>query len=312
VADLSFEELRAVTSGCQVVLLTAADGEASLLERALVGSKAHTVSTKKLVVGDLRGGRPGSTSGCRVALGVSGMDKVNAAHLLTCLLQAMETPPRLVLQVGIGGAIPGGGGFAPASIGDVVLATQEAYSDTGSSSPGGWLSARELGWPIALVEGVESGGVFPVDGRLVTAALAALAAAAAEDAASAALRPEPCPHVLAGPCVTSSLVTGLASDAEALGVRWGALVESMEGAAAAHICGVYGAPFLEVRGISNVVGDRDRASWEVSRAVAASSWAASVIVAALDGLPLAAPGGTQQAPSGTQQAPSGTHQAMEG
>jgi futalosine hydrolase len=305
VADLSCEELRAVTSDCQVVLLTATDGEASLLERALVGSKPYTVSTKKLVVGDVRRARPGSTSGRRVALGVSGVDKVNAAHLLTCLLEAMDTPPRLVLQVGIGGAIPGGGGFAPASVGDVVLATQEAYSDTGSSSPGGWLSARELGWPIAPVGGAESGGVFPVDGRLVTAALAVLAAAAAKDAAAAALRPEPLPRVLAGPCVTSSLVTGLTADAEELGERWGALVESMEGAAAAHICALYGAPFLEVRGISNVVGDRDRASWEVSRAVAASSWAASVIVAALDRLPLPAPRGTQHAQHETRSAPEG-------
>jgi futalosine hydrolase len=305
VDDLACEELRALTSGCEVVLLAATEVEASLLARALVDSSSRTVATKKLLVGELREGRPVSASGCRVALGISGLDKVNAAHLLTCLLQAMEASPRLVLQVGIGGAVPARSGFAPASVGDVVLATQEAYSDTGSSSPGGWLSARELGWPIAPVGGTESGGVFPVDGRLVTAALAVLAAATAKDAAAAALRPERLPRVLAGPCVTSSLVTGLAADAEELGERWGALVESMEGAAAAHVCALYGTPFLEVRGVSNLVGDRDRASWEVGRAVAAASWATSVIISALDRLPLPVPRGTQHAQHETRSAPEG-------
>ena len=91
----------------------------------------------------------------RMALAVSGCDKVNAALTLTCLLQAMSPAPELVLQVGIAG------GFAVRlrrpSAGDLVIATQEAYSDTGASSPTGWLSASELGLPIAVVDGAEVG-----------------------------------------------------------------------------------------------------------------------------------------------------------
>ena len=312
---LACEELRAVTLGCDVVLLVATDPEAALLTPALRDARTYLVTTHTLLVGRLAplglgvglAGRPpknraGAAAtepapGRRVALAVSGLDKVNAAHVLTCLLQAMDPGPRLVLQVGVAGALPGNGGFAPASVGDVVIATQEAYSDTGSSSPAGWLSARELGWPIAPVDGVESGGVFPIDGRLVAAALEVVAAAAARSEASAlgAIRPGELPRVLAGPCVTASLVTGLASEAQELADRWEALAESMEGAAAAHVCALYGAPFLEVRGISNLVGDRDRAAWEVQRAVAAASWAARVIIDGLDSLPLpeagARPGG---------------------
>ena len=55
----------------------------------------------------------------------------------------------------------------------------------------------------------------------------------------------------AGPCVTSSRVTGTDEEAAILAERWHAVAESMEGAAAAHVCALYGAPFLEVRGISN-------------------------------------------------------------
>ena len=48
----------------------------------------------------------------------------------------------------------------------------------------------------------------------------------------------------------------------------------MEGAAAAHICALYEVPFLEIRGISNLVADRDRGSWQVDRAVAVAGRAA--------------------------------------
>jgi futalosine hydrolase len=208
----------------------------------------------------------------------------------------MDPRPRLVLQTGIAGALPDRSGSVRAKVGDVVIATQEAYSDTGSSSPGGWLSAAALGLPIAVVGDVESGGVFPVAERLTAAAVEVLSAAGVETPRTAAevrsgeiLRAIPAerPRVLAGPCVTASLVTGLSSEAVQLAGRWGALAESMEGAAAAHICALYEVPFLEVRGISNLVADREREAWEVERAVDAASWAAQVLVGALDRLPLA-------------------------
>ncbi len=130
--------------------------------------------------------------------------------------------------------------------------------------------------------------MFPLDSRLVTAALAVVASAAAreDEDVFAAIRPEQHPRVFAGPCITASQVTGVTAEAKELAERWEALAESMEGAAAAHICALYGVPFLEVRGISNLVGDRDRAHWQVRRAVAAATWAARAIVDSLGKLPL--------------------------
>jgi futalosine hydrolase len=37
----------------------------------------------------------------------------------------------------------------------------------------------------------------------------------------------------------------------------------MEGAAIAHICTRYGVPMVEMRGISNIVEDRDRGRWNI-------------------------------------------------
>jgi futalosine hydrolase len=155
-----------------------------------------------------------------------------------------------------------------------VIATQEAYSDTGSTSPEGWILAKDLSLPVAQVDGIEMGGVFPVAPELVGWATGVLEAAdfsggVAEKAV-----------VLVGPCVTSSTVTGTDEQARALSERWGALAESMEGAAAAHVCALLKAPFLELRAISNVVGDRDRSKWTVDRAVETAGSAALALVAA--------------------------------
>ena len=56
----------------------------------------------------------------------------------------------------------------------------------------------------------------------------------------------------------------------------------MEGAAAAHVCVLYGVPFLEVRGVSNMVADRDRSAWDLEGAAARAAHAARAIAARLD------------------------------
>ncbi|NLE10422.1 MAG: hypothetical protein GX630_02855 [Actinobacteria bacterium] len=302
--------LREATEGCRAVLLCATDAEAEPVRAALRGAQSHLVATKSIHVGglpvDVSGARAGvGDPTVRVALGVSGCDKANAAHLLTCLLQAMTPAPRLVVQFGIGGAFPSAGPGPGAGVGDIVVATHEIYSDTGSSSPEKWLSAAELGLPIAQVDGVELGGTFPLDVDLALAATGAMEdidwsdiagpefAVAPEDAAwpTGVGRPNAAPAVLMGTCLTASRVTGLRGQAEQAVARWGALAESMEGAAAAHVCTLYRVPFLEIRGISNIVVDRDRASWQVERAIAVAGRATLAVMRAADALPLAVPEG---------------------
>ncbi len=151
-----------------------------------------------------------------VVLAVTGCDKANVAHTLTCLLGVMAPAPRLVVQTGIAGAFPRLATRRPAGIGDIVLATRETYSDTGSSSPGGWLSAADLNLPIACIDDRETGGDFALDDNLVSAALAVLEGVEWRAGAAAAR-----PAILQGPCLTSSRVTGLDCEAEAAAVRCG-------------------------------------------------------------------------------------------
>jgi futalosine hydrolase len=73
-----------------------------------------------------------------------------------------------------------------------------------------------------------------------------------------------------GPFLTLSQVTGVRTLGDALHQRFGALCESMEGAAAAHVCALHDVPFLEVRGISNLIEDRNREAWRIKEAAEAA------------------------------------------
>jgi futalosine hydrolase len=70
--------------------------------------------------------------------------------------------------------------------------------------------------------------------------------------------------------VTVSTCTGIEADARALETRTGGAVETMEGAAVAHVAHLHGIPVGEVRGISNIVTNRDKASWQLREAAVAA------------------------------------------
>jgi futalosine hydrolase len=152
----------------------------------------------------------------------------------------------LVICAGIGGA------FAPrARVRDVVVADRIVHADLGAETPGGFLALHELGFGETEHE--------------LTPAL--VAAAAARSSAKV------------GPILTVSTTTGTDSRAALLAARHAALAEAMEGA------GVYAAtrpsrvPMLEIRGLSNVVGRRDLATWDLPGALAATGAAVAALLA---------------------------------
>ncbi|GFP22067.1 futalosine hydrolase [Candidatus Hakubella thermalkaliphila] len=73
-----------------------------------------------------------------------------------------------------------------------------------------------------------------------------------------------------GTFVTVSTSTGTSKRAREIERRFstsgGAICENMEGAAVAHVCTMYGIPMLEIRGISNIVEDRDKSKWDIKKA----------------------------------------------
>ena len=263
---------------CRLLLLTATLSEAAPLLAALEEAEHFELAGKAVTTGRLRKGSGDGDESIPAAIAIGGCDKTNTAHILACVLQAMSPRPELVMQVGMAGGFQGSDGAWPEP-GDVVLATEEIYADSGSSSPQGWLSSDDLGLPVGTEGGCDSGIRFVLDEGLVRAAVDALEQTGVFTASAAAVIGRS--RVFSGRCLTASRVTGLAAEATALLERWGALAESMEGAAAAHMCALYGVPFLEVRGISNALTDRDRASWQVERAISVAAEAALAICAGL-------------------------------
>jgi futalosine hydrolase len=70
--------------------------------------------------------------------------------------------------------------------------------------------------------------------------------------------------------VTMTSCTGTEREARVIAARTRGAVESMEGAAIAHVAHLHGVPVGEVRGISNLVTDRDTSRWRLADAALAA------------------------------------------
>ena len=220
-----------------VLLLTATALEQTRLAEALTGVVSLSVYGRTW--------RHGVCAGRDVNLIETGLGAVNTAHAVTRCLEAQR--PDMVMQVGVAGAYAGSG----LRVGDLAVAAEEVYGDLGVVTPDGWRPAHEIGIPIAEVDGAALFNRYPADEALGRRTVDILRAAGTG-------------RVQRGPFVTVQACSGTV----AMGVERerrvpGALCESMEGAAAAHVCVLYGVPFVEVRGISNAVEDRDLSRWDL-------------------------------------------------
>lgn len=171
-----------------------------------------------------------------VAIVRMGVGPVNAAHAVT--LAITRSRPAAIVVCGIGGAYPGSGLL----IGDVACADSECYGDLGATSPGGFLDMQALGFPIV-------DGANPIYNVLP-------------------MQVFPSPRRVR--FVTMSSCTGTDVAARAIAARTGGAVENMEGAAVAHVANLHGIPVGELRGISNLVTDRDTAAWRIKEAAVAA------------------------------------------
>ena len=185
---------------------------------------------------------------------ISGMGKTNAAHAATILLEKFS--PKLLVLFGVGGAYPSTG----LTIGDVVVAEKEVYGDEGVMVKNTFHGTEFIGIPLLKKGRRKYFNEFRLDTMLVEKAL---------EATQRITHHAPCATKgRAGTFVTVSTCTGTGKKALELEKRFCALCENMEGASVAHVCAMYGIPVIEIRGISNIVGDRDKDRWNVRLAAA--------------------------------------------
>jgi futalosine hydrolase len=222
-----------------IIVTAATSRELSLLVSALGRGTRIQFGRRETYEGVL-GGWP-------VILAITGIGKVNAASATAALLEHFE--PELFINTGCAGAYPGSG----LAVGDLALATAEALGDEGVVTPDGWNSLELIGIPALSRNGERFFNRFPLTGWAVDKA--------SHVAQSAGL---PLRH---GTFVTVSTVSGTTEQGIALSRRFGAICENMEGGAVAQVTTLYGVDCLEIRGISNLVEDRDLSRWDISLAV---------------------------------------------
>ena len=202
----------------------------------------------------------GNLSGRSVVMTVSGIGKVNAAHAATRLI--LDHCPSQIWNIGIGGAYPSSG----LCIGDIAVAEKEIYGDEGVMQEEGLAGLSLVGIPLLKKGRKKYFNEFVLDRGLVQRVLGICS-------------PERAPFaVKSGPFVTVSACTGTAARARGIEEGFGAICENMEGAAVAHICARYGIPLFEMRGISNLVDDRNRAKWDIRRAAVNCQRAAQALL----------------------------------
>ena len=187
----------------------------------------------------------GAFTGNQVIFGISGIGKTNAAHTVTVLIEKFS--PSCIVNFGLGGAYPSSG----LQVGDIAVAEKEVYADEGVLLKDGLHSFEITGIPLLKVRGRKYFNEFPADKRLSRLALKAAGAIA---------------HCKSGVFLTVSACTGTRKRAGELVRRFNPLCENMEGAAIAHICRLYGIPFVEIRGISNIVEYRNKSKWDLELA----------------------------------------------
>ncbi|HBR21850.1 MAG TPA: futalosine hydrolase [Nitrospiraceae bacterium] len=190
---------------------------------------------------------------------ISGIGKTNAAHAATLIIEKFS--PAAVINFGIGGAYPSSG----LRVGDIAIADREIYGDEGLLFRDGFHKADEIGIPLLRKGRKKYFNEFPLDKKLYKRAVNILRLM--PDASNLTIK--------IGAFVSVSTVTGTDRRARELEKRFsassasggGAICENMEGAAVAHVCAMYEIPMLEIRGISNIVEDRNRDKWDIKTAV---------------------------------------------
>lgn len=176
-------------------------------------------------------------SGDEVTRLITGVGMVATTYALTRHLQHNKYD--LVLQVGVAGS------FNPnIPTGSVVFVTADQFADLGAEDHDKYLDIFEMG--------LAGKNISPyTNGSLITPLL-------------------PVHEQIALPHVKGITVNTVSGNEQTIRMRvekYGADVESMEGAAFHMVCLQENVPFAQVRAISNYVTPRDKSQWKMKEAV---------------------------------------------
>lgn len=167
----------------------------------------------------------------------SGVGMLATAVSLTRLI--LEEKPNLIIQAGIAGSFD-----TSVALGKVVLIKEESLADMGVEEDGKWKDIFDLK--------LEKSSYPPFERRKL---------------------PNPWLsefNLLQLPEVSAITINEISTNKERiqqLVKKYNPVTESMEGAALHYICRDATIPFIQIRAISNYIGERNKASWKIQEAI---------------------------------------------
>ncbi len=220
-----------------IALLTSMSFESEMLLSRLNKVRVAETAGRKIYRGKI--------AGMDVLLVNTGIGKVNAAHSITAVVENFSVDK--IINMGVGGAYPGSA-LGP---GDVAFASKEISGDDGVITSNGWRDMKEIGIPVFQKRRKKYFNEFPLS-------TPSQAFFKVQDIREIKIR--------SGIFITVGSASGTYKRAKELEKRFDGICENMEGAAIAQVSAMYGIPMMEVRGISNIAGIRDKRSWKLKEA----------------------------------------------
>ncbi|MDB5253843.1 MAG: futalosine hydrolase [Flaviaesturariibacter sp.] len=176
--------------------------------------------------------------GDRVAVLVTGIGLLATTHALT--REVLTHRPRMIIQAGIAGSFDD-----RAALGSTIAISAETVADLGVTEGGRFRTVQDLGLQPANDAPWQNGWLpNPHKDLLETANL---------------------------PTARSITINEITTDAARIAFykeRFDPAVESMEGAALHYVGLQENIPFLQLRAISNSVGERDKSRWLMKESIA--------------------------------------------
>jgi futalosine hydrolase len=173
----------------------------------------------------------------KVTFHQSGVGMLATAVSLTKMIT--EEKPDLIIQIGIAGCFD-----EKMILGKVVCINEESLGDLGVQEDGKWKDIFDLK--------LEKSTYPPFEKRKLPNQWM-------KDYNVLKL-----PEVAA---VTINQITTSPDHKLQLIKKYEAVIESMEGAALHYVCRTFNVPFIQMRAISNYIGERDKSKWEIKTAI---------------------------------------------
>ncbi len=167
---------------------------------------------------------------------ITGVGQVNTTYFLTVNLDSKK--PDLVIQAGIAGA------FTNAfSLGQPILITQDTFGDVGMEEKQKFTTLFDAGFADKDDFPFTNGWLMNTNKLFHHSVLETVKA------------------------ITVNKVSDSLFQRQQLMNHFAPEIESMEGAAFHYVCLQQKVPFIQIRSISNAVGERDKSKWQIKDAI---------------------------------------------